>query len=373
MPARTEIIMSSDEWELIAAHLHADDRLFFALTCRCLANAARAAGKFKTTLAAAASSESRARAALALFPELREYSVCAALHAAAAEAGLAQLQAVRAEAGRLGHTWTHRCLPDTRPVMQWTDDVCVAAAQAGRLDVLEWAHSQGCRLTEGVFIAVARRGDQEMLDWALCTPCNDFPFEVDVRLDVCYEAAERGDLALLKWAHSNHFNWEQEKVLAATAARGHLEMLEWVLSERDVNCGPLTRTGICAIAAIEGHLEMLRALRDRGAPWCKNTCINAAHGGLQPVVEALTEPNNNLSAVCCAPDQQLSGASIRSAGCAARAMSKALPGRGDVQIDPRQGNVHPTAGPAGSDANRIHPGPGRTQSGPQLQINPANP
>ena len=60
---------------------------------------------------------------------------------------------------------------------------------------------------------------------------------------VCYHAARRGSIRLLKWARENNLDW---------------------------------RAGTCACAAFHGHLSALKYLHENGCPWDSNTCHFAA-------------------------------------------------------------------------------------------------
>jgi hypothetical protein len=60
---------------------------------------------------------------------------------------------------------------------------------------------------------------------------------------VCYFAAIRGSVRLLKWARENNRDW---------------------------------RAGTCAYAALNGHLPALQYLHENGCPWDSDTCYCAA-------------------------------------------------------------------------------------------------
>jgi len=60
---------------------------------------------------------------------------------------------------------------------------------------------------------------------------------------VCYFAAIRGSVRLLKWARENNRDW---------------------------------RAGTCAYAALHGHLPALQYLHENGCPWDSDTCYCAA-------------------------------------------------------------------------------------------------
>ena len=61
---------------------------------------------------------------------------------------------------------------------------------------------------------------------------------------VCYEAARRGSVRLLKWTRVNNLDWG---------------------------------AGMCSLAAEKGHLPALKYLHENGCPWDSDTCWHAAH------------------------------------------------------------------------------------------------
>ena len=74
--------------------------------------------------------------------------------------------------------------------------------------------------------------------------------------------------------HRHDFN-------VAAAAMGSISLLQW---GRDSGC-PLTPS-VCSSAALGGHLEVLKWLREQmGCPWDESTCGAAARGGHLEVLE----------------------------------------------------------------------------------------
>jgi len=77
----------------------------------------------------------------------------------------------------------------------------------------------------------------------------------------------------LAWAKANGCPWV-ERTCALAALDGHLEVLRWA---REHGCPWDNRT--CYAAAACGHLEVLRWARERGCPWHSLTCDKAFLGG----------------------------------------------------------------------------------------------
>jgi hypothetical protein len=100
------------------------------------------------------------------------------------------------------------------------------AARGGHLEVLQWAHANGCPWNEMTCAAAARGGHLEMLQWAHAKDC---PWDEET----CSRAVGGGYLEMLQWALANDCPWDEE--ICSRAARGrHLEVL-LALIEAGVN------------------------------------------------------------------------------------------------------------------------------------------
>ncbi len=88
------------------------------------------------------------------------------------------------------------------------------------------------------------------------------------------EAAELGYLSLLKDRHSRGLLPDWPLLCAAAARNGALEMLKALRAD---DCPWDART--CAYAAEGDHLETLKWTHENDCPWNEWTCANAAEGG----------------------------------------------------------------------------------------------
>ena len=83
---------------------------------------------------------------------------------------------------------------------------------------------------------------------------------------LCAKAAAEGNLELLKWLRVNSAAWDKTTCSAA-AAGGHLEILKYARLHR---CPRDEST--CKSAADGGHLEALKWARDKGCRWDSWAC-----------------------------------------------------------------------------------------------------
>ena len=96
-------------------------------------------------------------------------------------------------------------------------------------------------------------------------------------LAVAQEAAEHGQLEVLKWAHlvvKEGVDSAHHDLMFRAAKGGHLETLKWM-------CGLNWPWGkhLCEWAAEGGHVPVLKWLRENDCPWDDETCAAAAKGG----------------------------------------------------------------------------------------------
>jgi hypothetical protein len=101
----------------------------------------------------------------------------------------------------------------------------------------------------------------------------------------CRQVAQTNKLELLKWAREEKkCEWDEGTILAA-AGQGNLEMVKYCVA----NECPID-VSACADAAKNGHLEVLKYLREEAkAPWDWETASWAAFNGHLHVLEYLVE------------------------------------------------------------------------------------
>jgi hypothetical protein len=141
------------------------------------------------------------------------------------------------------------------------------AAELGDVSLLKDRHSRGLLGDEYLLCAAAaRNGDLEALK---ALRADKWPWDKKT----CAHAARGGHLKVLKWLRANGCSWD-EWTCAFAAENGDLEMLEWA---RENGCPWNGWT--CAYAAWGGHLETLQWARENGCPWDEWTCSHAAKRG----------------------------------------------------------------------------------------------
>ena len=110
---------------------------------------------------------------------------------------------------------------------------------------------------------------------------------------LCYYAARRGSVRLLKWARENNLDWG-EATCSDAVLNGHLPALQY-LHENGCPWDKWT----CSRAAMNGHLPVLQYLHENGCPWDSDTCYWAASNGHLPVLQYLYENGCPLNSHAC--------------------------------------------------------------------------
>ena len=89
----------------------------------------------------------------------------------------------------------------------------------------------------------------------------------------CAQMALNGNLELLQFLHEKGCPWNEMTCLVA-AKNGHLECLTYA---HEHGCPSNIYT--CSKSALNGHLECLKYAHENGCPWDEKTCMEAAQNG----------------------------------------------------------------------------------------------
>ena len=101
----------------------------------------------------------------------------------------------------------------------------------------------------------------------------------------CWEVAHTNKLELLKWIREEKKCEWYDRTIWAAARQGNLEMVKYCVANE---CH--IEKEACAFAALEGHLEVLKYLREEAeAPWDWYTATWAAQNGHLHILEYLVE------------------------------------------------------------------------------------
>ena len=172
-----------------------------------------------------------------------------------------------------------------------------SAGSSGHMHVIEWAKARGYSL-KYVWLGAAEAGRLDILQWL---KENRVPLYSSYHPESPYaQAAIHGHLHVLKWLKENGYPWTSDLTFTDVAAKGHLEVLKW-LRENDGPKGQVCEFAalkghlhilqwaikngyslyrqVCSCAAKRGHLNILKWARENGCDWDQDTCREAAING----------------------------------------------------------------------------------------------
>ena len=106
------------------------------------------------------------------------------------------------------------------------NDICLAAAYGGHLEVLRWAREHGAPWDEDTCIFAAHGGHLDVLQWARKHDCPWWSSHI------CLSAAQAGQLEVLQWmrknAESDGEAWKAGLVRCYAAGPRKPEVLKWL-------------------------------------------------------------------------------------------------------------------------------------------------
>jgi hypothetical protein len=158
---------------------------------------------------------------------------------------------------------------------------CNNAAQLGNLEILKYAHAEGFPLSPGVLYGAIEGGYLDCVKYILEN--SQLPRQYEIN-----NAAEHGHLDVLKYLHENGYVWDENACVYA-AANGNLECLKYL---HENGC-PWEET-TCNYAVSHGNLECLKYAHENGCPCTSTTLYFAERGGYSDILEYLR--GNNICA-----------------------------------------------------------------------------
>lgn len=105
---------------------------------------------------------------------------------------------------------------------RWNKYICSYAAYNGHLNVIEWAHNNGCPWDEKTCTYAAISGHLNIIVWirSQIPPCpwNEY---------ASISAAKYGQLEVLKYLHHHECEWSHYQICNFARRNNHLHILEW--------------------------------------------------------------------------------------------------------------------------------------------------
>ena len=155
----------------------------------------------------------------------------------------------------------------------WWDELpyfCYHVAKTNKLELLKWAREEKkCEWNGWTIDAAAEQGNLEMAKYCVANECPDSP----ISTLTCAQAAGNGHLEVLKYLREEaKMPWDSGTANFA-AKNGHLHVLEYLVDRKYDQYDEWP----CWSAANSGHLDCLKYLRETAkAPW-NSWAVRKAH------------------------------------------------------------------------------------------------
>ncbi|KAL2914605.1 hypothetical protein HK105_205956 [Polyrhizophydium stewartii] len=167
-------------------------------------------------------------------------------------------------------------------------ELIAAAAETGRIDVIQWLRTVATKgiWRKQIMDAAARSGHLELVKWLhenIKVGCSEAAMN---------GAAGNGHLHVVEWLQNNRREGCTDAELDQAAANGHLAAVEWLHNNRREGCTRLAMDN----AAGNGHLAVVEFLHNNRTEGCSKAAMDsAAANGHLGVVEFL---HNNRTEGC---------------------------------------------------------------------------
>jgi hypothetical protein len=164
-------------------------------------------------------------------------------------------------------------------VSAFSDKMQFAAGQFASIDTIQAAHALGLPWSEQLLHGVALSGDVSKLQYLHKEQKCQLPTYI------CQQGARSGNLNMIKWLGKTlGCTAFQVGTLCAAASIGHLEMVQYLRSQR---CR--WTESVSAAAAEAGHLDVLTWLQENGFNWTESVSKSAASAGNLDVLKWLID------------------------------------------------------------------------------------
>ena len=197
--------------------------------------------------------------------------------------------------------------------LPWDEYTCKNAALTGQLACLQWLHDNGCPWDESTTENAALGGHLNVLKYARSAGC---PSWLD---SICIAAAQSGSIEALQWILENDGSWD-ERAAAAAASEGHWELLKWahdygcpMVDERvcaaAVKNLPMLKWlrengsswdgSLYMSAAEHGQLETMKWAHENGCEWNSYCAETAARVGSFEIIKWITKTGLEMNDEDC--------------------------------------------------------------------------
>ncbi|ETP30458.1 hypothetical protein F442_20558, partial [Phytophthora nicotianae P10297] len=238
-----------------------------------------------------------------------------------------------------------RVIPSNPSFNRWA----AFAARNGNLDMIKWISS----LSEEIDLHGAineangpsyRRIDLDraclnghiaVVEWVIC----HHPKLAHIR-HADYDAAKKGRLDIVKLLHSNNIDGCTRIAIQIAAARGHLDVVKWMLLCKHKKLAGIRTRRTMDCAAESGDLEMVKWLHKNTRKTCSTPAMDrAASSGHLDVVQYLHENRSEGCSTSAMDDAARNGnlqivqwlSENRTEGCTTHAMDYAAAG-GHIEV-----------------------------------------
>jgi len=185
------------------------------------------------------------------------------------------------------HFTSNHLIDEIQVIITSTDEnICENITKEGSVNLLIYAHENGCKWSTSLSLTAANYGHLECLKYTHEKGC-------EWNSLICYNAAENGHIECLKYAHENGCKLTSS-IFFITTKNGHFDCLKYAYEN-----GCQWNQYICATAAKYRRFEYLKYVFENGCEMYQDTCYYAAQSGDLQCLKYALENGCELDETIC--------------------------------------------------------------------------
>jgi len=170
--------------------------------------------------------------------------------------------------------------------------ICVMLSFKERFDLLKYAQSKSCPITNDIIKCAAYVGRIDMIQWAIENIPN---IEISKEYaNICINLSYNGHIDVLDWMRNNNYDIIIPDICSYAGRKGQLHVYQWLKTHNyELNYG------IVDSAAANGHIHVLEWAHENNYIKNNNFCVTAAIYGQTKILQWALDHKYTIENINC--------------------------------------------------------------------------